>query len=160
MAQAQGFTTDQLVTLASMVEKEAGQPNDFFYVSEVFRNRLKSPGYFPFLQSDATVLYEIHHETGTRPKHVTHEDTELPVPYNTYTNQGLPPGPISNPSATAMLAAIREGRFQRKPLTLESVAEFQNANEVYDAEVAEQADKADPDEDPTGAAPAEGREAV
>ena len=62
--------------------------------------------------------------------------------------------------ATAMLAAIREGRFQRKPLTLESVAEFQNANEVYDAEVAEQADKADPDEDPTGAAPAEGREAV
>ena len=106
MTESQGFTTDELVTLASMIEKEAGQPNDFFYVSEVFRNRLNSPGYFPYLQSDATVLYEIHHETGTRPNRVTHDDTLLEVPYNTYTNTGLPPGAISNPSATAMLAAL------------------------------------------------------
>ena len=106
MAETQGFTTDELITLASMIEKEAGQANDFFNVSEVFRNRLNAPTYFPYLQSDATVLYEIHHETGSRPKHVTHEDTELQVPYNTYTNPGLPPGPISNPSATALLAAL------------------------------------------------------
>lgn len=110
MTEAQGFSVDELITLASMIEKEAGQANDFFNVSEVFRNRLAAPDYFPYLQSDATVLYEIHHETGKRPKHVTHEDTELQVPYNTYTNTGLPPGPISNPSATAMLAALNPSR--------------------------------------------------
>ena len=110
MADAQGFTTDELITLSSMIEKEAGRPNDFFSVSEVFRNRLDSPEYFPYLQSDATVLYQISHEKGERPKHVTHEDTLLEVAYNTYTNTGLPPGPISNPSATAILAALNPSK--------------------------------------------------
>lgn len=106
MTESQGFSVDELITLSSMVEKEANKPNDFFNVSEVFRNRLKIPDQFPYLQSDATVLYQIHHETGNRPKHVSHDDTLREVPYNTYTNTGLPPGPISNPSATAILAAL------------------------------------------------------
>ena len=110
MAQAQGFSTDELITLSSMIEKEAGRPNDFFSVSEVFRNRLDAPEYFPYLQSDATVLYQISHEKGERPKHVTHEDTLLDVPYNTYAYTGLPPGPISNPSATAILAALNPSK--------------------------------------------------
>ena len=110
MTETQGFTVDELVTLASMIEKEAGQANDFFNVSEVFRNRLNAPGYFPTLDSDATVLYQIHHEKGTRPNRVTHEDIELDVPYNTYKYGGLPPGPIANPSATAMLAALNPSK--------------------------------------------------
>lgn len=89
LTEAQGFTVDDLITLSSMVEKEANNPNDFFKVSEVFRNRMKNPAQYPYMQSDATVLYQIHHETGKRPKHVTHDDTLLEVPYNTYTNQGL-----------------------------------------------------------------------
>lgn len=106
LTESQGFTVDELITLSSMVEKEANNPNDFFKVSEVFRNRMKDPAQYPYMQSDATVLYQIHHETGKRPKHVTHDDTLLEVPYNTYTNKGLPPGPISNPSATAIVAAL------------------------------------------------------
>lgn len=106
LTESQGFTVDELITLSSMVEKEANKPNDFFNVSEVFRNRLNAPDQFPYLQSDATVLYQIHHDTGERPKRVSHDDTLREIPYNTYTNEGLPPGPISNPSATAILAAL------------------------------------------------------
>ncbi len=106
LTEAQGFTVDDLITLSSMIEKEANKPNDFFNVSEVFHNRLKNPAQYPYMQSDATVPYYIHHQTGERPKHVTHDDTLLEVPYNTYTNTGLPPGPISNPSATAIVAAL------------------------------------------------------
>lgn len=98
-----GYSVDEIITLASLIEKEAGSAAEFFNVSSVFHNRLRSPAYFPYLDSDATIVYAVHHETGERPKKV---DTGYETPYNTYLYKGLPPGPIANPSASAILAAL------------------------------------------------------
>jgi len=104
-AEKTGLTTDELIIVASMIEKEAGDASDYYLVSSVFHNRLKNPNY-PALESDATVLYAIHHDKGERPNTVTPEDLELDTPYNTYKYHGLPPGPIANPSASAINAAL------------------------------------------------------
>ena len=101
-----GYTVDQIVTIASLVEKEAGRSSDFMYVSSVFHNRLKDPANFPRLESDATVVYAIQANTGVRPKEVTPEDLKYESPYNTYLNSGLTPGPITNPSASAIRYAL------------------------------------------------------
>ncbi len=98
-----GYTVDQIISLAALIEKEAGTPSEFFKVSSVFHNRLKNRANFPYLESDATIVYAIQHETGERPQL---KDTSYETPYNTYHHKGLPPGPIANPSASAMLAAL------------------------------------------------------
>lgn len=103
---ALGYSVDQMITLASMIEKEAASPSEFFWVSSVFHNRLNNPWAFPRMESDATVLYIIAHDKGERPKTVTPEDLQYQTPYNTYMYEGLPPGPIANPSASALLAAL------------------------------------------------------
>ncbi len=102
---AMGYTVDEMLTLASIIEKEAGSSAEFFYVSSVFHNRLNKPWEYPKLESDATIVYVIQHETGERPN-LTGSDLLYDTPYNTYTNNGLPPGPIANPSASAILAAL------------------------------------------------------
>lgn len=100
-----GYTVDEILTLASMIEKEAGVQSDFFNISSVFNNRLKKPATYPYLQSDATIVYAIQHETGERIT-PTAEEMDYPSPYNTYQYAGLPPGPIANPSASAIRAAL------------------------------------------------------
>ena len=104
-AQNMNMTVDQVVTVASMIEKEAGRAADYHLVSSVFHNRLASP-YYTKLESDATALYAIHHDTGVRPNVATPEDMAYDSPYNTYTHEGLPPGPIANPSASSINAAL------------------------------------------------------
>ena len=96
-----GYTVDEVVTLASIIEKEAASPSEFFLVSSVFHNRLNAWQSYPRFESDATVVYVIQHETGER-----NVDLDYDTPYNTYKYDGFPPGPISNPSASAMLAAL------------------------------------------------------
>ena len=97
-AQEAGFTMDEMLTLASMIEKEA-KTEDFAKVSAVFRNRLakKMP-----LQSDVT----IHYITGVPRMALSDRDLKVSSEYNTYTNTGLPPGPICNPSPAAIRAAV------------------------------------------------------
>ena len=97
-AKQAGFTMDEILTLASMIEKEA-KTGDFAKVSAVFRNRLakKMP-----LQSDVT----IHYITGIPRMALTETDLQVSSEYNTYTNPGLPPGPICNPSTAAIRAAV------------------------------------------------------
>ena len=104
-AEQRGMTVDQVITLASIIEKEAGTPSDFAIVSSVFHNRMASPWDFPYLESDATIVYVIQHETGKRPR-LSADDLNYDTPYNTYTHEGLPPGPISSPSNSAILAAL------------------------------------------------------
>ena len=101
-----GMTTDQVVILASMIEREAGFSYDYRNVSSVFHNRLRNSGTFPYLASDATAVYAIQHDTGERPKNVTAEMMEYDSPYNTYTHQGLPPGAIANPGMNALKYAL------------------------------------------------------
>jgi len=93
-----GWTMDQALTLASMIEKEAGKA-DFARVSAVFHNRLKSG---MKLESDVT----IHYVTGIRKMALTGADTAVSSPYNTYQISGLPVGPICNPSPEAIRAAL------------------------------------------------------
>ena len=73
-------------------------------MSSVFHNRLNNPWNYPKLESDATIVYAIQHDTGEREEI---KDTNYETPYNTYKYNGLPPGPIANPSASAMLAAVQ-----------------------------------------------------
>ena len=97
-AEAMGMTMDQVLTLASLIEKEAGA-GDFARVSAVFHNRLRAG---MKLQSDVT----IHYVTGVRKMALTEADLALASPYNTYQNTGLPVGPICNPSRDAIRAAL------------------------------------------------------
>ncbi len=100
-----GYTVDQMLIIASLIEKEAGSPAEFFDISSVFNNRLRRPALYPCLESDATIVYAIQHDTGVR-VNLTGADLSYDSPYNTYTHQGLPPGPIANPSASAIRAAL------------------------------------------------------
>ena len=97
-AEELGLTMDQVLTLASLIEKEAKQA-DFARVSAVFHNRLKAG---MKLESDVTV----HYVTGIRKMALTSADTSVSSPYNTYAVSGLPVGPICNPSAAAIQAAL------------------------------------------------------
>jgi len=97
-AEELGLTMDQVLTLASLIEKEAKQA-DFARVSAVFHNRLNAG---MKLESDVTV----HYVTGVRKMALTGTDTSVSSPYNTYVVSGLPVGPICNPSAAAIQAAL------------------------------------------------------
>ena len=95
---SQGFTVDEAITLASLVEKEAKHREDFKKVASVFRNRLRSKR-LTKLESDASVVYAL----GRR---ITADDLYTDSPYNTYKYKGLPPGAICNPGKRAILAAL------------------------------------------------------
>ncbi len=97
-AETMGMTMDEILTLASLIEKEAKE-TDFPRVSAVFHNRLRTG---MKLESDVT----IHYITGIRRMALTDDDLNRASPYNTYLNRGLPPGPICNPSPAAIRAAL------------------------------------------------------
>lgn len=92
------ITMDQVITLASLIEKEA-KTADFAKVSAVFHGRLNQG--MP-LGSDVTIKYV----SGTSRMALTREDLSLQSPFNTYQVKGLPPGPVCSPSAAAILAAL------------------------------------------------------
>ena len=92
-------TLDQVVTLASIVEKEVADPGDRKIVAGIFLRRLKAG---MALQSDATVNYALGKST-TRP---TNDDIASASLYNTYKHPGLPPGPICNPGESAIRAVL------------------------------------------------------
>ena len=94
-----GFTLDEIVTLASIVEKEGGKKDEKPLVAAVFHNRLKRR---MRLQSDPTVIYDIEGFDGNLKK----RHLETKTPYNTYQIRGLPPGPICNPGLDAIVAAL------------------------------------------------------
>ncbi|UOO37608.1 endolytic transglycosylase MltG [Oscillospiraceae bacterium CM] len=97
-AKDMGYTVQQIVTIASMIEKEAGGDSERATIASVIYNRLNSSA-FPYLQIDATIIYGID-ETGEK------FSTTANTPYNTYTNKGLPPGPIANPGIASIKAAL------------------------------------------------------
>lgn len=97
-ARARGLSPHQLLTVASMVEREARAPDERPVIAGVIYNRLRRG---MRLEIDATVLYAL----GEHKPVVTFADLEVDSPYNTYRYAGLPPGPIANPGAAAIAAA-------------------------------------------------------
>ena len=93
------MTIEQVVTLASIVEKETGRADERALIASVFLNRLQKN---MRLDSDPTVIYGIEDFNGN----LTRKDLEEFTPYNTYIIRGLPPGPISNPGIEAIKAVL------------------------------------------------------
>ncbi len=97
------LTIRQLVTMASIVEKEKASDPEGYTISSVFYNRLRNSASFPYLNSDATLLYdEKYYSAGM----LTTSELKKASPYNTYTHRGLPAGPIANPGLSSLDAAL------------------------------------------------------
>ncbi len=94
------FTRDEIVILASIIEKEAAIAAERPRIASVFHNRLKENWK---LQADPTVAYAL----GNPERLLTRADLEVDSPYNTYKHKGLPPGPICNPGIDAIRAALQ-----------------------------------------------------
>lgn len=101
--EAAGMSEVAMVTLASVIERETGQPAERPLISGVFHNRLRLG--MP-LQSDPTVLYGRRDDRGP----ITRGDLATAHPYNTYVRRGLPHGPIANPGRAALEAAVAPAR--------------------------------------------------
>jgi UPF0755 protein len=100
-------TPEQLVTLASIVEKETGRPDERSRVAAVFVNRLRQR---IKLQADPTIIYGLVGGKGTLGRPIMRSEIEQPTPYNTYVIEGLPPGPIANPGRASLEAAANPAR--------------------------------------------------
>lgn len=103
------FTIRDIITIASMIERETSNDAESYEISSVIYNRLTNPANYPYLNIDATLIYalggNIDPETG-KTKPLTQEDLQMEHPYNTYTTKGLIPGPISNPGRNSLNAAL------------------------------------------------------
>lgn len=102
-AKLQNLSRNQVVTFASIVEKESGSAADRPIIASVFHNRLAQK---IKLQTDPTVLYGVALLKGQMPNNITKLDLVTPTRYNSYTNYGLPPTPISNPGEEAIKAVL------------------------------------------------------
>ena len=100
-------TPEQLVTLASIVEKETGKADERTRVAAVFVNRLRQR---IKLQSDPTIIYGLVGGKGTLGRPIKRSEIQQPSPYNTYVVDGLPPGPIANPGRASLEAAANPAR--------------------------------------------------
>lgn len=98
-AEALGLSLHEVITLASLIEKETGREAERPLISAVFHNRIKR--HIP-LQSDPSVIYGLKRFFGT----LTRRDLQSHTPYNTYLLRGLPPGPICNPGLSSLKAAL------------------------------------------------------
>ncbi len=119
LRQALGFDDARVVTLASIVEKETGRPEERPRVAQLFLNRLLKPSFQPKrLQTDPTIIYGCTaaptflgkisaacQQWDGRIRRIQLDDVDNP--FNTYTHEGLPPGPIANPGRAALTAVMK-----------------------------------------------------
>ena len=99
---ANQLTLRDVLTVASLIEEETANTDESYRIASVIYNRLFSWGNTPrYLNIDATVIYALGGKTD-----LNHEDMAVDNPYNTYTNTGLTPGPISNPGLASIQAAL------------------------------------------------------
>ena len=100
-------TPEQLVVLASIIEKETGKPEERTRIAAVFVNRLKQK---MKLQSDPTIIYGLVFGKGSLGRPLSKADITQPTAYNTYVIEGLPPGPITNAGRASIEAAASPAR--------------------------------------------------
>lgn len=99
-----GLTPHQVITLASIVEKETGAASERPLIASVFLNRLRM---HMRLQTDPTVIYGMWERDGSFDGNIRRRDLSTPTPYNTYVIRGLPPGPIASPGQQAIQAVLQ-----------------------------------------------------
>jgi UPF0755 protein len=108
LAAAQGYTLYDILTIASIVEREAVVPAERPTIASVYLNRLAQGMY---LQADPTVQYAMGYQTDTgqwwKTPVTLEEYSQVNSPFNTYLNPGLPPGPIANPGASSIIATLQ-----------------------------------------------------
>jgi UPF0755 protein len=131
-----GLTEYEILTVASLIEKEAANSEERPLVASVIYNRLRTD--MP-LQVDATIQYAL----GQPKEKLTLDDLKVESPYNTYTNRGLPPGPIASPSRDSIEAALNPAKTSylyymlkadgKEHFFTEDYDEFQDAKQKYDA---------------------------
>lgn len=121
-----GMSIDQVVTLASIIEKEAPDTYEMAKVSSVFHNRLNNPAKYPRLQSDVTSFYV---------RNVIYKTVSTTNPlytraYDTYVRTGLPAGPICNPGGAALTAALNPSRTPYYYFVTDSESHFYYARNL------------------------------
>jgi len=153
---------EQLVTLASIVEKETGKADERSRVAAVFANRLQKK---MKLQSDPTIIYGLVGGKGTLGRPIKRSEIGQPSPYNTYVIDGLPPGPIANPGRASLEAAANPARTRDLFFVADGTgghafsesldAHQKNVAKLRTIEKQTQNDRAEPPDDaPAAAAPA------
>ena len=143
-----------LITVASLVEKETAKTSESASIASVIYNRLCSKLY-PCLEIDATIQYAL----AERKEVLSNADKGVISPYNTYTNAGLPAGPIANPGMNSIRAALypAETNYYFYALNADGVHHFSETYYEHQNFLAELAGKTQPDEEQTDA-PADGEE--
>ena len=123
-----GYSMREILTIASLIEKEAANNDERGKISSVIHNRLNSKN-LRLLQIDATIQYVLPERKGL----LTREDTLIESPYNTYKYEGLPPGPICNPGIASIKAALNpdDTKFYYYALTEEGVHAFSRTAEEH-----------------------------
>lgn len=126
----QALSVRDVVTIASMIERETAGSGESDTIASVIYNRLSNPDY-PYLNIDATIQYAL----GERKPNLTLEDTQIESPYNTYTNPGLPVGPISNPGLNSLRAALHpeDTDYYYYALDTDGMHHFSRNQEEHDA---------------------------
>lgn len=122
------FTIYELITVASMIEKETAGAEESVNIASVIYNRLCEPANFPYLNIDATVVYALGGVSGA----LTYEDTQVDSPYNTYIHTGLPAGPISNPGLSSITAALNPAETSYHYYALDNSTSRHHFSETYD----------------------------
>jgi UPF0755 protein len=111
LAQQRGLTFYQVLTLASIVERETAIPAEKPFVASVYLNRLKPGSIQPLLQADPTVQYALGYQFASGQWWKTpvslEEYARVNSPYNTYLHPGLPPGPIASPGPDSIMAVLQ-----------------------------------------------------
>lgn len=114
LAKKQGMTVDKIVILASVIEGEAAKDDERKIIAGVFYNRLSNKDKtLKKLQSCATIQYILKNQGIIRADNkIFEKDTKIDDPYNTYLNEGLPPGPICSPSIKSIEAALNPDKTE------------------------------------------------
>lgn len=129
-AEELGYSMHEVLTIASLIEKEAASRAEMPVISSVIHNRLNNWD-SPKLQIDATIQYVLEE----RKEFLSNADLEIDSPYNTYQNEGLPPGPICNPGLASIKAALapEETNYYFYALTEDGTHAFARTAEEHQA---------------------------